>query len=295
MNLDLIRTFFSIIEHGSLNKAAERQRLSQSTLTRQLHALEHAIGGRVFERGTTGVALTAAGHALAEGMRPVLSAFDAAIESTRNLACGKRDQIRVGYLMSAAADYLHPALRALRKAHPEVKVKLLDLSPGDQMRALRKGEIDLALIGHAGTFLTKEFFVRQVATLPVLVAMAEQHRLAAQPSVRLADLKGEMFIGAPERDMPGHNRWLVQLCRKAGFRPRILEDVESLSHGLATVVTEEAVALLPEYSKSLPVPGVVFRPLLDAGAQWFLIVAWQRGKVPETIKVMLDALPAGKR
>lgn len=294
MNLDLIRTFFSIVEHGSLNKAAERLRLSQSTLTRQMHALEHAIGGRVFERGTTGVALTAAGHALAEGMRPVLTAFDAAIEATRNLACGKRDQIRVGYLMSAAADYLHPALRALRKAHPEVKVRLLDLSPGDQMRALRKGEIDLALIGHAGTFLTREFFVRQVATLPVLVAMAEQHRLAAQPSVRLGDLKGEMFIGAPERDMPGHNRWLVQLCRKAGFRPRILEDVESLSHGLATVVTEEAVALLPEYSKSLPVPGVVFRPLLDASARWHLIVAWQRGKVPDTIKVMLDALPAGK-
>lgn len=294
VNLDVIRSFFAIIEHGSLNRAAVRLRLSQSTLTRQLHALEHAVGGRLFERTASGVALTSAGHALSDGMRPLLAGFDAVLEETRNLACGKRDQVRIGYLMSAAADFLHPALRALRKAHPEVKVKLLDLSPGEQIRALRQGQLDLALIGHAGTMLEKDFFVRRVASLPLLAAISEQHPLAAKPALRLADLRGEHFVGAPDEDVPGHNRWITQLCRGAGFRARFLENAPSLTQGLATVVTDHAIALVPDYTKSMPVPGVVFRPLLDPAARWNLVVAWQRGKASAPVRALLEAMPARK-
>lgn len=295
VNLDVIRSFFAIIEHGSLNRAAVRLRLAQSTLTRQMHGLEHAVGGRLFERTAAGVALTAAGHTFADGMRPVLAKFDAVMEETRNLAGGKSAQLRIGYLMSAAAVYLHPALRALRKSHPEVKVKLLDLSPGEQIRALREGQLDLALIGQAGIMLERDFFVRRVAELPVLVALSEHHPLATKTAVRLADLKGELFIGAPESDMPGHNRWISQLCRRAGFRARFMEDAHSLTHGLATVVTENAVALMPEYTRDMPVPGVVFRLLLDATIRWNLVVAWQRGKVSAPVRAMLDALPSVKQ
>lgn len=294
LNLDLIRSFFAIVEHGSLNKAAERLRVSQSTLTRQMHALEHLIGGRVFERGTTGVALTATGHALAEGIRPVMARFDAVIDEVRLLARGKSAQLRIGYLMSAAAEYLHPALAVLRRTHPEVKVKLRDLSPGEQITALRKGELDVALVGNAGTFLSREFFVRRLASLPLMVALPETHPLATETSIRLADLERELFIGASENDLPGYNRAIIQLCRRAGFRPRLHPGSESLTHGLAMIVTEGAVSLLPGYSRHTQVPGVVFRPLRDSSAKWDLVVAWQRGKVSQPLRVLLDALPTKK-
>ena len=292
VNLDLLRSFFSIIEHGSLNKAAERLRVSQSTLTRQMHSLENEIGGRLFERETTGVALTASGHALADGIRPVLAQFDSVIADVRSRAHGKSTQLRVGYLPSAAADYLHPALKELRRVHPEVKVKLLDLSPGEQIPALRKGELDLALIGNAGAFLAREFFVRRIASLPLMVALPETHPLAAQDALRMSDLKRESFIGAPESELPGHNRWIVQICKRAGFRPRFLLDAGSLAEGLASIVMEGAISLQPEYAKRAAVPGVVFRPLRDAAAKWDLMVAWQRGKTAPPVRVLVDALTA---
>src|SRR5258708_21131012 len=86
----------------------------------------------------------------------------------RRLACGQRDLIRLGYLGSAAQIFLDPALSALRHTHPEVKVKLLDLSPGEQIAALRKGEIDLALIGQEGALLSSEFYTRKLTTLPLV-------------------------------------------------------------------------------------------------------------------------------
>jgi DNA-binding transcriptional LysR family regulator len=295
LNLDLLRSFFAIVAQGSLSKAAERLRVSQSTLTRQMQALEHEIGGRLLERSTSGVALTATGHALFDRTKPVLAAFDAAIVEVKRSARGQSAMLRVGYLLSAAPDYLHPALTELRRLHPEVKVKLLDLSPGEQIAALRKGEIDLALIGNAGAFLSREFYVRRLAMLPVLVAMAESHPLAAQATVRLADLRREVFVGAPEADMPGHNRWVAQLCRRAGFRARFVQDADSLSHGLSTIVTENAVALMPDYAKKTPVPGVIFRPLRDTAAKWDLLVAWQRGRASIPVRALLDALPVGNR
>jgi DNA-binding transcriptional LysR family regulator len=295
VNLDLLRSFVEIAARGSLSQAAERLRVSQSTLTRQMHALEHEIGGPVFDRTSAGVSLTATGHALLGRIRPVLAEFDAAIAGARTLARGQSASLRIGYLMSAAPDYLNPALAVLRRTHPEVKVKLLDLSPGEQIAALRRGEIDLALIGDAGAFLAREFYVRRLATLPVLVALAENHPHAGDASVRLADLRADLFVGAAEADMPGHNRWIAQVCRRAGFRARFVGDSESLMHGLATVVTEGAVSLLPEYAKKIAVPGVVFRPLRKPAPTWDLMVAWQRGRLAAPVRTILDALaPAGR-
>jgi len=291
VNLDLLRSFVATVELGSLNKAADRLRVSQSTLTRQMQALEQDVGGPLLERGPGGVTLTATGHALLDGTAPLLVKFDAVLVDVRQHARGQSSQLRIGYLMSAAADYLNPALAALRKAHPEVKVKMRDLSPGEQIAALRAGEIDVALVGYAGTFLEKEFYVKTLATLPVLVAMAEDNPLAKLAAVKPADLKKSVFVGAAETDMPGHNQWVARLCKRAGFRARFVQDADSLTHALSLSVTEGAVSLQPDYASKTKVPGVVFRPLRDAAATCPLMVAWQRGKVSAPVRTLLAALP----
>jgi molybdenum-dependent DNA-binding transcriptional regulator ModE len=130
--LTLLRAFLVALEEGSLNRAAIRLRMSQSALSRQMQALENEVGGALLERTTTGVRPTDAGHALAISLPRVLADYDTAMAEARRLARGQRDLIRVGYLGSAAQMFLDPALFALRHTHPEVKVKLLDLSPGEQ-------------------------------------------------------------------------------------------------------------------------------------------------------------------
>src|SRR5262245_2625053 len=249
VELDLFRSYLVVLEEGSLNRAAVRLRFAQSSLTRQMQALEHELGGRLLERTPGGVAPTAAGQKLAERVRRVLADFDSAVCETRCLARGQQSLVRVGYLLSATQSHLNPALVALRKSHPEVKVKLLDLTPGEQIGALRRGEIDVGLIGHWGDVLTRDFYARKLGALTMLVALPENHALAKRASLRLADLRNEMFVGAPDREVPGHNRWLQQICRRAGFKPRIVQDGESLSHAFSLVVSENAIGLVPEFMR----------------------------------------------
>jgi DNA-binding transcriptional LysR family regulator len=295
LNLDLLRSFFTISEFGSLSKAAELLHVSQSTLTRQMQTLETEIGGQLLERGPGGVALTAAGHTLLDGMRPVVARADIVVSEARKRARGQSASLRIGYLTSAAGEHLNPALAALRRSQPGTKVWLVDLSPGQQLAALRRGELDVVVLGNINAAIAREFFVRRIATLPVVVALPETHALAAHEDIALADLRREMFIGADPGQIPGFNPWLIKLCRRVNFRPKIVENADGLTHTLSLLVAENAVTLLPGLVQKLSVPGVVFRSLRSPAVKWDLQVAWQRGKISEPVRELVGLLTKKSR
>lgn len=70
-----------------------------------------------------------------------------------------------------------------------------------------------------------------------------------------------MFVGANPDDIPGFSNWLIQVCRRGGFRPKIVENADSITQTLSLLVAENAVALLPSLVDRLQVPGVTFRRL----------------------------------
>src|SRR5436190_23368232 len=165
--IHLVRSFLAVLDGGSINRPAAPLHLSQPALSRQLMALESEVGGKLFERHPGGVRPTALAHSFAQRMRPVCTSFDTALRETRALARGQQDELRIGYLMSAAQTHVTPALKELRRDFPKTKVTLLDLAPGAQIAALRAGTIDLALIGHEGGLIAKEFHTRTIASCRV--------------------------------------------------------------------------------------------------------------------------------
>jgi DNA-binding transcriptional LysR family regulator len=264
--------------------------MSQSALSRQMQVLENEIGGALLERTAVGIRPTDAGYALAKSLPRVLADYDAVLDEARRLARGQRELIRLGYLGSAAQAFLNPALSALRRTHPKVKVKLLDLSPGEQIVALRRGEIDVALIGQEGALLSGEFYIRKLTTLAVVAVMAADHPLASRERISAKELRGERFISWPEEDLPGRDRCITQLCRRAGFRPKFMQKAASLSNMFTLIGSEGAVTLVPAYLKSFPVAGVAMVPLSDSKATWDFLVVWQRGRTAKSVRALLDAL-----
>lgn len=289
--LTQLRAFFVVVEEGSLSRAAARLHQSQSALTRQMQALEDEAGGRLFERTHAGVRLTGAGHLLADTMRPVVTAYDRSMaEVGQLLRHGERQTLRVGYLPSAAHAYLDPALAVFRRTHPQVKVALHDLFPGEQIDGLRRGEIDVALVGQEGRLAEREFYTRKLATLPLVVILPADHPLAERPGVRLAELRSERFVRTPEKHLPGRDRWVTQLCRAAGFRARFGSTADSLSHALSLVASEGLACLGPAIPQGYPTGGVRIVALDEPTARWEMLVVWQRGRTVGALRALLDAL-----
>ncbi len=258
-----------------------------------MQALEHELGGKLLERSSTGVRPTSGGYALATKTAALLASYDSTMADVRHLVRGETEQLRIGYLASAFGEYLAPALEKVRQVHPRTKVKLLDLFPGEQITALRQGEIDIALTQEIGDLLGRDFYTRQLAVTESIVALPAGHPLALRKQAKIAELKNETFVTGTEERVPGYRRRLAQICRNCGrFRPKLIDNSGDLSSKLAMVANEDAVALLPAYMRHQAAPGVVIVPVADAGATWRLFVVWQRGKTGGALRALLDSLPA---
>lgn len=288
--LQQLRSFLSVIEEGSLHRAAARLRLAQSTLSRQIQALEHELGGALLERTSTGVRPTKAGQVLASHTGVLLANFETAMMATRRQMRGDSGHLRIGYVASAGPDFLEPALKKLRASHPKAKVKLFDLSPGEQIVALREDKIDLALLDQGDKLLSRDFYVRRIATLSCLIGLPASHPLADRRSVRMVDLKNESFLSGSDADNPEYNRRVMRICRSCGkFRPKFICEPGSLDEGLAMVANEDAVVLLPAYVRHRAAPGVVLRPIVDPAATWELFLVWRRGHKTEPLNALVEA------
>jgi DNA-binding transcriptional LysR family regulator len=289
--LEQIRTFLTVVEEGSLHRAAVRLRISQPALSRQMQTLEQQLGGRLLERMATGVSPTAGGQALATSIGPVLASYDLAMSDTRRALRGVTDQLRIAYMPAVADQYLNGPLREVRRSHPETVLKLLGLLPGKQIIALRSGEIDIGITNGSGELLAGEFYTRKLAEEGSYIALPEQHRLVSQEQVRLSDLKGDFFVSIDSQQAPGLDRQVEAYCRKYGrFRPKFLSPAQNLPHGFDLVANENAVFLLPAFANHHCPPGVLILPLADAEVTWKILVIWRRGRAGGALKVLLDAL-----
>src|ERR1700741_962801 len=204
--LEKLRLFLVVLEEGSLRRAADRLRISQSAITRQMQSLELDLGGRVWEGTSAGVRPTNGGHALVERAKTLVADYDSTMAEVRRLVRGESDRLRIGYVASAAQGYLVPALALLLRAYPRLKVKMLDQTPGEMISALRRGEIDLALTLLGIDLLSRDFYARKIATVRSLVALPVSHRFATERQLSLSQLKGETFVRGSDDEVPGYTQ-----------------------------------------------------------------------------------------
>lgn len=290
-----LKSFLAVVEEGSLHRAASRLSISQSSLSRQMQALEHEMGGKLLQRTSTGVTPTNAGLVLSEKAGSLLKDYETMHSQVRRQLRGESDLLRIGYIGSAAQDYLYPALAILRQSHPETKVKLSDFSPGEQVDALRQGKIDLAITDQVGDLLSRDFYTRKIGSMGSVVILPASHPLASRKAVRLVELKGNRFVSGTERDMPGYDRRLTLLCRKLGnFRPQFVGEPENLAERLALVANEEAVAIMPDIVRHRALPTVVILPLSDSEVIWDMLAVWRERKMTGPLRVIVNALSSLK-
>jgi DNA-binding transcriptional LysR family regulator len=136
-----LRIFLAVAREGSTLQAARSLGLNQTTVSRRVHALEHAVGLTLFARRTTGYSLTEQGRTLleaAERMERGARAFEQETERLRRLVSGV---IRVTAPETMFTHLLAPILLDYRRVHPEVQIEQVS---SDQRLDLEGGEADVA-------------------------------------------------------------------------------------------------------------------------------------------------------
>jgi DNA-binding transcriptional LysR family regulator len=276
MELRHLRYFVAVAEELSFTHAAQKLRLAQPSLTRQIHNLEDELGVRLLDRSKNRVLLTEEGKSFLVDAKRLVALSVESMQSVQRFGQGKSVQLNVGYLFRFNFDLLPATLRSFYQAYPNTAVNLFDMAPAEQLRALQARKIDLGFVGvrpPASDERMSSLAWECVAHHTVVVVLPTKHPLAKKSEIKITDLKSVFFVAMSEETHPGSRQWLSGLCKKAGFTPRILQDVE-LESGLMTFVEEGlGVTLAREPIKNLPHSGVVFRPLEKAAKAEYW-VAW---------------------
>ncbi|HLX71276.1 MAG TPA: LysR substrate-binding domain-containing protein [Verrucomicrobiae bacterium] len=267
MELRHLRYFVAVAEELNFTRAAEKLRLAQPSLTRQIHNLEAELGVRLLDRSRNQVSLTEEGRSFLADARRLVALSLESVKSVQQLSRGESGQLNIVYLFKFNFSLLPETLATFYQTCPEIAVNVFDMSPAEQLRALEARKIDLGFVGlrppTTGRNLAALAWER-VAYHNVVAVLPENHPLAKRNKIKLSDLKPMFFVAMSEETHPGSRAWLSGLCESAGFTPRILQGVE-LETGLMTFVAEGlGVTLAREQIKNLPHPGVVFRPLTAA-------------------------------
>jgi DNA-binding transcriptional LysR family regulator len=279
MELRHLRYFIAVAEELNFTRAAEKLRLAQPSLTRQIHNLEEELGVRLFDRTRNQVSLTEEGLAFLIDARRLVALSVESVTAVQRFSRGESDQLNLGYLFKFNFDLLPAALREFAVSSPEIAVNLFDMSPGAQLRALEARKIDLGFIGLRPALAAgpnSPLTWACVARHEVVAVLPEHHPLARKRRIPITDLKSSFFVALAEETHPGSRAWLLDMCREGGFSPRILQDVE-LESGLMTFVAEGlGVTLARKQIQNLPHRGVVFRPLATSQkAEYWM--AWHGG------------------
>jgi DNA-binding transcriptional LysR family regulator len=275
--------YFAAAEELNFTHAADRMHVSQPPFSKQIHELEGELGIELFERRRKGVALTPAGKSFLVDARRILEDCEASVRKAQRISRGEIGELAIGYMSALTHDFLGKALEVWRLTAPGIVVDCVEMDSISQERALLEGRISVGISVPSDRPVLELLNVRLLIKYPVSLALPKSHAHANKSEIPLSLLKEEPFIGL-NRMYPNYGDWLLKVCRRAGFKPRIVKEADGAASALAFVAAGFGVAAVSKPLRKIPAKDVIFRDLAPEDSAWVPVgAAWKPDGVSTTI------------
>jgi len=277
MELRHLRYFVAVGEEQHYGRAAQRLRVAQPALSRQIQDLESEIGFQLFDRLPRGVRLSAAGKTFLADARLILQQVNEAALRAGRVARGLAGTLRVGFTESASWHGVVPAsFREFRLGQPAAELQLSPLLSLDQVQAVRSGRLDAGFVFNMPK-TDPELDQVLVASQTLVLAVPKGHPLTRSKSLRLRDLADSDFVWFPRRQSPAYYDRLMQACSRGGLTtPRIVQEAADQATLLALVACRLGVAFVSDATRWRCPKDVLLRPVVDLYLPIAFSLIWRK-------------------
>lgn len=263
MDLERLRSFVVLAEERHFGRAAQRRRIAQPALSRQLQLLEREAGTPLVLRSTRSFELTEAGELLLERARQLLDGVRRTEQDLLLMAQGRMGVSSVGFVGTATYDLLPRVATLARSELPDLDLRVHgELLAPALVDGLLDRTYDVAVTRPVGpgrgirtSVLRRE---RMVAVLPA------HHRLAGRQRIALQDLAGETFVMHPRALASSLTEVVLAACSGDGFTPPHVVEVSETSTLVVSVAAGLGVAVVPQPVRTLGLTGVSYVSLRAA-------------------------------
>lgn len=287
LNLDYLKAFVTVAEHGSFSAAAEHLGLTQPAVSLQVRQLERKLNTTLIERVGRKMRPTAAGVELLGHAEIIEAVVSAAIGAVTRHASGTIGRVRLGTGATACIFLLPPLLGELRRKFPQLDITVITGTTDDIVRALEQNTIDVGLVTLPATS-------RALELTPVLEEeyFAVAPRAVALPKpVSAASLrKLPLLLFEPN----GSTRLIIdRWFAAADIVPRPLMSLGNVEAIKAMVIAGVGCSVLPGLAvEGGRHPDMVVRPLSPRLYRTLAVAIRKDKRLTRALKVTVDALLA---
>jgi DNA-binding transcriptional LysR family regulator len=273
-----LRYFLAVAQQLHFTRAAELLYISQPALSKQIRALERQLRVTLFERDRGTVRLTRAGAELVPSAERMLESWEGA---KRSLSKASDCTLVIGMHTSPGRGLL-PKVRAMMVAScPDAELELRHVAWGDRTGGLSDRSTDAAFVWLP--LPQPPYRWVTIAREPRLVALPNDHRLAARATVSIADLLDEPFLALPESAGALRDYWLA-LDDRNGHPVRIAAEISDTEETYEAVASGIGVCLLAAGNAPIFARGdVTMLPVHDLSPSE-LVLAWNERHCPPLLE-----------
>lgn len=262
LTLTGLRVVLEVARQGSFTAAAEALGYTQSAVSRQVNTTEAAAGALLFERHARGVRPTKPGEALLRHARQVIAHLESAELEMAGLRDRLAGRLAVGAYPTAAAGLVPRAIARLRQAHPALTVSLWEASSPAQLRRLRAGRIEVAVVAIGEGLPDYDLTGLRIEAVPtgrgMGVAVSADHPLASRKEVHIDELAQESWIvGTGDEGSPQFGAWPTLEA------PRVAYEARGWQTRLGLVAAGLGISVLPRLAADAVPQGVKWLPVRD--------------------------------
>jgi DNA-binding transcriptional LysR family regulator len=289
LELRQLRYFAAVAHERNFTRAAEKLRIAQPPLSRQIQQLEDELGIVLIERGSRPVSLTDAGRLLYEQAVQVLARVDEMKAMTQRLRDAERTHFSIGFVGSTLYGRLPEVIRRYRAARPQVELTLLELTTIEQIAALKEGRIDVGF----GRIPLEDAMIERVLLRneKLCAALPSAHPLLARRGpLQLDDLADQPLVVYPKAPRPSYADQVLALFRERGLKPPVVHEVRELQTALGLVAAETGVCVVPASVERLRRDNVAYRRLDEERAVSPIIMSTRKGDRSPEIALVLKLI-----
>lgn len=291
IDLVTLRLFVAVCEEGNIARAAEREAIVASAVSRRIAAIEDGVGTPLLVRGRRGIKPTAAGETLLRQAREVLGAMDRLNAELSEYGLGVQGHVRVVATTAVLAEDMADDIGAFLAAHPQVRVSTDECVSPDVLRAVREGTADVGVLSDATD--TGDLSVERYRRDHLCLATRDDHPLAGRTEVGFDEILDQIKVGVAPGGMVD-----TLLRREAAVRARKLVyrvQVSGLDAAVRFVAAGLGAAILPREAAvgHARARSLAFVPLAERWARrQFVIVTRAREGASAATQLLVRHLKA---
>ena len=284
MEIKQVQYFLAIVETGSFSATADNLYISQSSLSKQIIALEKSLDVQLFDRSKRRVSLTEAGKVFekhAQNFNELYKSMLVEIGDFRNTL----PTLSIAAIPVIAQYGITTHIAKFRAAYPDINLVLEEREASTVLPALTQSKYDLAFVRDYGVD-TDQFSTLEVVADKLMVAVSKNHPLANRKTISLPELSNENFIMFNKGTLV--YELAINACNSAGFEPRVFYSTLRGASIIGLVASNSGVALMMEkvlnYYRR---PDVVAIPLQEVFTSRIVITYMKEKKLSKPAKMFI--------